>query len=137
MKENICKQTGGPLLTEGIRNNFKEIEPPLIVRNRMLHKAVYKERIFYTSIWIENFSRNETWPFLAGYTANSGQIGFLRLFAPHEKSLCPKTKTLAWSKPKIEKWHFYRRFGGIYRQYRANVIFKIICTAWEVIVSKN
>ena len=32
---------------------------------------------------------------LAGYIANGMQIGFLKLFALHEKSLGPKIKTLA------------------------------------------
>jgi hypothetical protein len=33
---------------------------------------------------------------LAGYAAAKGsQVGIIRLFAPHEKLLCAKTKTLA------------------------------------------
>ena len=74
---------------------------------------------------------------LAGYIAKGSQVGLLRLFTLHEKLLCPKTKALAWSEPKLEKRRFYRHFGGIYHQLRANWIFKIICTAWEVIVSKT
>ena len=38
---------------------------------------------------------------LAGYAAKGSQVGLLRLLALHEKSLCPKTKTLAWSEPKL------------------------------------
>ena len=74
---------------------------------------------------------------LAGYIAKGSQVGLLRLFALHKKLLCPKIKALAWSEPKIEKRRFYRHFGEIYRQWRANWIFKIILTALEVIVSKN
>ena len=72
------------------------------------------------------------------------QVGLLWLFAQHEKLLCPKTNTLAWSEPKLEKWRLYRHFCRInphfvriYRLWQTNRIFKIICTAWEVIVSKN
>ena len=43
---------------------------------------------------------------IAVYTSNSVQIYFLRLFAPYEKSLGPKIKTLALSETK-----FYRRFN--------------------------
>ena len=32
---------------------------------------------------------------LAGYAAKGNPVGLLRLFAPHEKLLCPKTKALA------------------------------------------
>jgi hypothetical protein len=32
---------------------------------------------------------------LAGYAAKGSQVGLLRLFALHEKLLCPKTKTLS------------------------------------------
>ena len=49
---------------------------------------------------------------LEEYTASSGQIGQLKLFALYEKSLGPKIKTLAWSEPKLEKRQFYHRFGG-------------------------
>ena len=43
-----------------------------------------------------------------------GQIGQLRLFALHEKSLGPKIKTWGWSEPKLEKQRFYHHFGRVH-----------------------
>jgi hypothetical protein len=38
---------------------------------------------------------------------------------------------------KVRKRWFYCRFGGKYRQWRANRIYKIIYTTWESLDSKN
>ena len=51
----------------------------------------------------------------AGYAAKGSQVGLLRLFARR----------------------LYCRFGGVNCQWWANLISKIICTAWEVLRSKN
>ena len=44
------------------------------------------------------------------------QIGFLRLFTPHEKSLGPKNQNSSIIREKVRKWRFYCRFNGKYRQ---------------------
>ena len=98
-----------------------------VIRSKNQNSSIIREKLEnggYTAVLAKN-------------TANGGQIGFLRLFTPHEKSLGPKKQNSRIIREKDRKRRFYRRFGGKYRQWQANRISKIIHTTWESLGPKN